>query len=97
MSSKFSSSPNFCCLFYISKNFQPGLNSDDARVILIIKIPMTVSKSYAREGAGRERKERKRERGGVSSLHMDIKLCFLAPYIHYQVTKENSFGYMLEI
>lgn len=49
------------------------------------------------EGAGRERKERKRERGGVSSLHMDIKLCFLAPYIHDRVTKENSFGYMLEI
>ena len=67
MSSKFSSSPNFCCSFYISKNFQPGLNSDDARVILIIKIPITVSKSYAREGAGRERKERKRERGAVFS------------------------------
>ena len=109
MSSKLSSSPNFCCSFYISKkckpsefkpalNFRPGLNSDDAKVILMIKEPITVSKSYARDGAGRERKkERRRERVNVSSLHMDIKLCFLVPYIHYQVMKENSFGCMLEI
>ena len=30
--------------------------------------------SSSRDGAGRERKERKRERGNVSSLHRDIKL-----------------------
>ena len=78
-------------------NFQPDLNSDDAKGIFILKISITLSKSYTRDGGGREREEREKEREDVSLLHVDIKLCFLVQYIHYQVRKENFFGYVLEI
>lgn len=33
-------------------NFQPDLNSDDAKGILILKISITLSKSYTRDGGG---------------------------------------------
>lgn len=42
-------------------NFHSGLNSDDAKGILILKIATTVSRSYAKERRGKRKKERGKE------------------------------------
>lgn len=45
-------------------NFHSGLNSDDAKGILILKIATTVSRSYAKERRGKRKKERERKGRG---------------------------------
>lgn len=54
-------------------NFHHGFNFDDVKGIFMLKIPITVSKSYGREKRVGERE--KKEREGVFT-GTDVKMCF---------------------
>lgn len=81
-------------------NFHHDLNFDDVKGICKLKIPITVSKSYARERGWKREKKEERDKGIYREMMfsgMDVKMYFLMQYIQYQVSKKKLFGYVLDI